>query len=193
MNNRNKLIIAAVILVVIIGLIVLVVLMRPNENLLPSDATQTSSTSAVTNPSEEATDPTTQPTQGAETTAPTSPSETTVPSRETQPDETDGDETKPVETEPVETKPEETEPEETKPEETEPEETKPNEQGKNPWDVTYEEYQNMSATEQRAQMEAFGSIDEFFVWYDTAKKKHEAENPGIEIGGGGVVNPGGEN
>ncbi len=179
MNNRKKLILFLVILfVVIIGLIVLVAQRSPDEDLTPTDTAPTSSTSAVTNPSEETTNPATQQTQETESTEPI---ETTEPSQETAPDDTDNEETKPVETKPDETQSEETEPQETEPEE----------QGKSPWDVTYEEYQNMSATEQRAHMEAFNSIDEFFTWHDTAKKKHEAENPDIEVGGGDVVIPGG--
>ena len=189
MNNRNKLIIiVAVLAVIIIGLIICVVGMKPNDQPAPTDVSTVPGTTAVTNPSEETTNTVTQQTEETETTEPT---ETTVPSQETEPQNTEEDETKPVETKPAETKPEETEPQETEPQETEPQETEPTEQGKNPWNVTYEEYQNMSATEQRAQMNAFANIEEFFAWYEAAKEKYETENPDIEIGGSGVVNPGG--
>lgn len=184
MNNRNKLIIiVAVLAVIIIGLIIFVVGMKPNDQPAPTDGSTVPGTTVVTNPSEETTNPATQQTEETEATEPT---ETTVPTQETDPVNTETSATEPVETKPAETKPEETEPQETKPQETE-----PAQQGKNPWDVTYDTYQNMSAAEQKAQMESFGSIEEFFVWYNAAKKKYQDENPGIEIGAGDVVTPGG--
>ena len=171
MNNKKKImIVTAVLLAISVGLTACFAPTKTN------DETSTPSTSATEIKStEETTETTTQ-----QTTVPTT--EATEPSQETEPAGANDEETKPVETKPAETEPEETEPEET---------GSGNQGGSNPWNLTYEEYQNMSAAEQRAQMEAFGSIDEFFAWYDAAKKKHEAENPDIEVGGGDVVIPGG--
>ena len=181
MNKKKKImIVTAVLLAISVGLSACFAPTKTN------DETSTPSTSATEIKStEETTEMTTQ-----QTTVPTT--EATEPSQETEPAGANDEETKPVETKPAETEPEETEPPATEPEETEPEETgSGNQGGSNPWNLTYEEYQNMSAAEQRAQMEAFSSIDEFFAWYDAAKKKHEAENPDIEVGGGDVVIPGG--
>ncbi len=56
-----------------------------------------------------------------------------------------------------------------------------------PEDVDYETYNAMSGDEQLAFLESFDSMQEFFDWYNAAKAKYEAENPGIEIGPGGTV------
>ena len=173
-------IVVATLLVVTVGLTACFAPAKTND-----ETVTTSPSTAETNAAEATAEATTQQTQETETTAPTT--EATEPSQETEPANTDKEETKPSETKPVETEPSATEPEETEPEET----GSGNLGGKNPWDVTYQEYQNMSAAEQRAQMEAFGSMDQFFDWYNAAKEKHETENPDIEVGGGEVVIPGG--
>ena len=48
--------------------------------------------------------------------------------------------------------------------------------------MSYEAYQAMSAEEQEAHFNSFASPADFFAWYNAAKDKFLAENPGIEIG-----------
>ena len=50
----------------------------------------------------------------------------------------------------------------------------------------YEAFQNMSAADQQAYMESFGSMDAFFDWYNKAKEEYEAANPPIDVGNGSV-------
>ena len=108
----------------------------------------------------------------------------------------------PAETIPAETKPVETEsnqndsgnqqqgssgaeqkPETESPKPTEaPEKPKPTEPPKAPGKMSYEQYQDMSAGDQRAYMDSFSSIEAFFDWYNAAKEKYEAEHPAIEVG-----------
>ena len=170
MNNKKKImIVTAVLLAISFGMTACFAPTKTN------DETSMPSTSATEiNSTEETTETTTQ-----QTTVPTT--EATEPSQETEPAGANDEETKPVETKPAETEPEETEPEET---------GSGNQGGSNPWNLTYEEYQNMSAGEQQAQMESFGSIQDFFTWYNAAKEKYEKENPDIEIGSSDVVIPG---
>ena len=52
--------------------------------------------------------------------------------------------------------------------------------------VTYEQYQAMSGDEQYAYFNTFGSVEDFFAWYNAAKATYEKENPSIEIGGGSI-------
>ena len=52
--------------------------------------------------------------------------------------------------------------------------------------VTYEEYMQMTATEQRDYMESFESVDAFFAWYNAAKAEYDAQNPDIEVGNGSI-------
>lgn len=70
-----------------------------------------------------------------------------------------------------------------------PTEAKPTEPAEQPGDsdvepgnMSYEQYQAMSAGEQHAYMDSFGSIDAFFDWYNAAKEKYESEHPPIEVG-----------
>lgn len=51
----------------------------------------------------------------------------------------------------------------------------------------YEKLMEMSGEEQQEFMESFESLDAFFAWLETAKAEYEAKNPGIEIGGDGIV------
>jgi len=51
-----------------------------------------------------------------------------------------------------------------------------------PEPLSYEAYQAMSAEEQEAHFNSFASPADFFAWYNAAKDKFLAENPGIEIG-----------
>ena len=55
-----------------------------------------------------------------------------------------------------------------------------------PQSMTYEKFQSLSPSEQQAFMNSFESIDAFFVWYNAAKEKYEAENPDIEVNGGSI-------
>lgn len=70
---------------------------------------------------------------------------------------------------------------EQKPTETKPAETKPSTNLS-----AYEQYENMSAAQQREFMESFDSVDAFFDWYNKAKDEHDAQHPDIEIGNGAV-------
>lgn len=51
----------------------------------------------------------------------------------------------------------------------------------------YEKLMEMSGEEQQAFMESFESLDAFFAWLEAAKAEYEAKNPGIEIGGDGII------
>ena len=111
----------------------------------------------------------TEATEAGETTEATEATEETKADEETEPEET----TKPTEA----TKPTE----ETKPQET----TPPTQPSAKP-QTEYERFQNMSAEEQQAHMESFGSIEAFFDWYNNAKAEYEAANPPIDVGDGSV-------
>lgn len=52
--------------------------------------------------------------------------------------------------------------------------------------TSYEAYHAMSGEEQRAFMESFDDIEDFFAWYNNAKAEHEAANPDIEITDGNI-------
>ena len=56
-----------------------------------------------------------------------------------------------------------------------------------PGTLSYEEYMAMSGENQKAYMNSFDDIDDFFDWFDAAKAKYEEENPSIEIDGDGVI------
>ena len=114
--------------------------------------------------------------------------ETSIPGLE---DSIFDDETEPTETvaqtDPTET----TEPAETteKPQPTEPEEpetTAPTTEPPVPETVDYMTFQNMSASQQQAYMNTFGSLDLFFAWYNQAKADYEAANPPIDVGDGNI-------
>ena len=52
--------------------------------------------------------------------------------------------------------------------------------------LNYEAYNALSAEEQEAYFNSFDNIEEFFEWYNKAKKEYEEEigrNPNIDIGG----------
>lgn len=52
--------------------------------------------------------------------------------------------------------------------------------------MTYEEYHAMTAKKQKAYMNTFKNIDDFFDWYNQAKADYEEQNPDIEIENGSV-------
>ena len=52
--------------------------------------------------------------------------------------------------------------------------------------TNYEGYHAMSGAEQKAFMESFGSVEDFFTWYNAAKEAYEEQHPDIEIGDGAI-------
>ena len=87
----------------------------------------------------------------------------------------------PQQTEPEE--PQQTEPKE--PQQTEPEEpaeTKPSEVPEG--EIDYETFLAMEPAQQRAYMESFESMEDFFIWYNAAKEAYELEHPSIDVGDG---------
>ena len=56
--------------------------------------------------------------------------------------------------------------------------------------TTYEQYNAMSAEEQEKFFYMFDTVEEFFVWYNKAKKEYEANQDYTEIGGDGNINIG---
>ena len=92
------------------------------------------------------------------------------------------------------TKPEATEPSTEKPTEkpTEAPTEKPTEapsgdkEENNAQSPSYDQFQSMGGAEQQEYMNSFGSMEEFFDWYNSAKDQYEAQNPDIEINGGSV-------
>lgn len=58
-------------------------------------------------------------------------------------------------------------------------------------ELTYEEYNALSAEEQYAYFLSFDSIEEYFAWYNQAKQEYEDEQDRTEIGSGGSVDIGG--
>ena len=52
--------------------------------------------------------------------------------------------------------------------------------------ISYEEYESMSAAQQKDYMNSFGSVENFFDWYNNAKEEYDAKNPDIEIEDGKV-------
>ena len=53
-------------------------------------------------------------------------------------------------------------------------------------EMSYEKLQSMSAAEQQAYMNSFGSIDEFFAWYNAAKEEYDSSKDEIEVGNGSI-------
>lgn len=53
--------------------------------------------------------------------------------------------------------------------------------------MTYESYNAMSGSQQQEVINQFASPEEFMKWYNAVKELYETENPGIEIGGDGVI------
>ena len=56
--------------------------------------------------------------------------------------------------------------------------------------LTYEEYNALSAEEQEAYFNSFDTIEDFFAWYNKAKAEYEASQDYTEIGGDGNLNIG---
>lgn len=52
--------------------------------------------------------------------------------------------------------------------------------------LTYEEYNAMGGAEQMAYFNSFANPEDFFLWYNAAKAKYEAEHPDIEIADGSI-------
>ena len=129
---------------------------------------------------DDVTEPTAEETLPEETIPATEPEVTSKPSDSGKPTQTN----KPEVAEPEATKPEATEPKPTEPKPTEPKPTEPKPTEKN--ESEYESFQNMDASQQKEHMDSFGSIDEFFDWYNKAKEEHEAANPPIDVGDGTV-------
>lgn len=57
--------------------------------------------------------------------------------------------------------------------------------------MTYEEYNALSAEEQQEYFNSFDNIDDFFAWYNQAKKEYEDAQDRIEINGSSDINIGG--
>lgn len=53
-----------------------------------------------------------------------------------------------------------------------------------PGELSYEDYNAMSAASQRAYMESFEDVEDFFEWYYDAKDAYDAEHPAIDVGDG---------
>lgn len=87
----------------------------------------------------------------------------------------------------TETKPD-GQPEETEEQTAEVESATEEAEGTEPASILYEEYRDMSASEQKAYFESFSSTIAFFEWFNAAKKDYAERNPGIEIDTG-VVYP----
>ena len=54
---------------------------------------------------------------------------------------------------------------------------------------TYEEYCAMTSQEQVDFFNSFDQIEDYFLWFEAAKKDYEDRHPGIEIGPDGVIIP----
>ena len=57
--------------------------------------------------------------------------------------------------------------------------------------LTYEEYNALSAEEQEAYFNSFDTIEDFFAWYNKAKEEYEAKQDYIEVGEDGNLDIGG--
>jgi flagellar basal body-associated protein FliL len=57
-------------------------------------------------------------------------------------------------------------------------------------EMTYEEYNALSAEEQEAYFNSFDTIEDFFAWYNKAKAEYEASQDYTEIGGDGNLDIG---
>lgn len=62
--------------------------------------------------------------------------------------------------------------------------------GKDKWTVTLEEYLAMTGAEQTAFYNSFDSKDDYFKWYNAAKKAHDNDENNIIIGGDNSVDLG---
>ena len=56
--------------------------------------------------------------------------------------------------------------------------------------LTYEEYNAMTAEEQEEYFHSFKTVEDFFAWYNKAKQEYEANQNYTEIGGDGNINIG---
>lgn len=56
--------------------------------------------------------------------------------------------------------------------------------------MTYEQYNALSAEEQEEYFNSFKSVEDFFAWYNKAKQEYEANQNYTEIGGDGNINIG---
>ena len=54
-------------------------------------------------------------------------------------------------------------------------------------EITFEIYNTMSASQQQAVVDSFGSMEDFVVWFNYIKSQYKIENPEIEVGLDGVV------
>ena len=57
--------------------------------------------------------------------------------------------------------------------------------------LTYEEYNAMTAEEQEEYFNSFKTVEDFFAWYNKAKQEFEANQDYTEIGGDGNIDIGG--
>lgn len=57
-------------------------------------------------------------------------------------------------------------------------------------EITFEMYNSMSAAEQQAVIDSFGSMEDFIVWFNYIKAQYEQAHPDIEVGADGTVNLG---
>lgn len=57
--------------------------------------------------------------------------------------------------------------------------------------MTYEQYNALSAEEQEEYFNSFKSVEDFFAWYNKAKKEYEENQDYTEIGGDGNIDLGG--
>ena len=55
----------------------------------------------------------------------------------------------------------------------------------------YERYTAMNGEEQQAFVESFGSMEDFFEWYNAAKKEYEASKKDVEISGNEIIDANG--
>lgn len=53
-----------------------------------------------------------------------------------------------------------------------------------PGELSYADYNAMSAASQRAYMESFENVEDFFDWYYDAKDAYDAAQPDIDVGDG---------
>ena len=56
--------------------------------------------------------------------------------------------------------------------------------------MTYEEYNALSAEEQEKYFNSFKTVEDFFAWYNKAKEEYEASQDYIEVGEDGNLNIG---
>ena len=116
----------------------------------------------------------------------------------TTPKETEPEATQPTVTKPEHLNPDEdgqedpnqpeqdpSEPDTTKPTVTTPSATEPVQT--NPGELTYEQFRDLTPSQQQAYQETFESIEAFFEWYNAAKDAYDEANPPILIGPDGVV------